>query len=669
MIKFKNNILQKLNKNDVESSVAHTYDLIDKINLIPSARYVAFPENFLDHTLYLIFPKFFQKIYNINNKIFTNDICTSGYFYFKYLLCLDSLTDQDNIFEKESDKYKLNKMQVLQSHIYHEQALIILGKVFGKKHDFWKKWGERNNEFLKSIQFDSSYNISMNLEDYEQLCIGKCSFTNVAVDVFHFYKDRNTNIDIYNNLIEINNFFSIARCIQDDIEDFKKDLIFKKNNLGHVFLNNWLKDKNLEFDNFNNEELEKLFISSGQLEKLLSLSMNYYERAIEICNKYDDKLKKYKTILLTLCNSMLFYKVQVQSYRIDVLIKNKIGSTERVQNNNIRNSIEMADSYIKKLQFNDGNWYENLNKQGLSNIWATAFISMFLDESRQKEKAMNFLKKINKDNLWGYNTDWIYDYDSTTCVLLNIIDSEEKKSISKNWTNGQNKDGGFSTYSEKDTTRLYNLLNLDFNKNIKGWTQSHICVSALAYYFIVSKDMKNDIDFSKLKEYIHSNLNSDNIWDSYWWTSPIYASCIILQAMIIENENSNLELVESKLMKIFELQLENGAFICPLNKNESAFYSSLVLDTVCLNKKIYDKFSKEADKICTWLLNNQFENGSFSNTEFQIIPNPNVIKWNTKKTFFKNKFGGTNTVTGEEYGLFSTSIALRAFKRFLKMSN
>ncbi|GAA4757678.1 MULTISPECIES: prenyltransferase/squalene oxidase repeat-containing protein [Flavobacterium] len=666
MLNLTNRLQIDLNENDLNSSLNHIYNLIDNINIPSSLKQIAFPENFLDHKFYFIIPKFFKEAFGLRNKKFINDICNSGYFYFKYLLCLDSLTDQDMILENEELKKNIYKIQILQSHIYHEQALMILGYYFGKNDSFWKTWEKRNNDFLKSIQMDSFYNIDLTVNEYEFLCVGKCSFTNVAVDVFNFYCN-NENEEMYDDLVKINNFFSIGRCILDDIEDFKKDLIFKKNNLGHVFLNEWLKNKNLVFNDYSNEELEKLLISTGVLEKLLTLSIEYLQKAILICEKYDTKLVKYKKLLSSVLNSIVFYKVQTESYRVDVLIKNKTKDKVKLDSNTLNNAISISKKYITSLQFQNGSWYENSNKQGLSNLWATGFISSFLsDEDVERKKSVEFLNKFQNNNLWGYNTDWSYDFDSTTCALINVIENNDDHERIKAWQYGQNEDGGFSTYSKNDTY-LLEKLNLKEN-HVKGWVQSHVCVSALAYYFVVTKKMEKHVDVKKLKQYLLSNTNKNGVWDSYWWTSPIYSTCFIIQSLINENEEDTA-LIKEKIETLLKLQAKNGSFVCPLNKKESAFYSALVLDTICLNKDYFELFSVEAEKICKWLLDNQLSNGSFENTNYQVIPNPNVKQWKPNNKFVFNSYGAGNSITGEQYALFTTSIALRAFRRFSKLKN
>ncbi|AYN00855.1 hypothetical protein [Chryseobacterium sp. 3008163] len=663
MLNITNKLQINLDEKDLSSSVNHIYNQIDNVNIPLTLKQIVFPENFLDHKFYFIMPKFFKDIYGIKNKKAINDICNSGYFYFRYLLCLDSLADQDTIIEDENLKKHMYKMQILQSHIYHEQALITLGFYFGKNHDFWETWGKRNKDFLESIQMDSVYNISLTIKEYETLCIGKCSFTNVAVDVFEFYT-KNENKEMYNDLIEINNYFSIGRCIQDDIEDFKKDLIFQKNNLAHVFLNNWLISKNLNITDYNNDQLEKLLISSGELEKLLSLSGDYLKKAIDLCDKYDSKLIKYKKLLSSMLNTIVFYKVQIEAYRIDVLIKNKLKNVDKLNSNNLPNAISISKKYINDLQFKNGSWYENLNKQGFSNSWATGFISLFLDDAdAEKDKSIEFLKKSHQNNLWGYNTDWSYDYDSTTCSLINVVKNKKDFHLIEKWQTGQNNNGGFSTYSDNDP-ELLGRLNLT-KSNIKGWVQSHVCVSALAYYFVVSKKIEEHIDIQKLRTYIFSNTNKDGIWDAYWWTSPIYPTSFIIQGMIMEKEA--YDMIEDKLKILFDLQNDNGSFSCPVSKQESAFYSALVLDTVSLERKYFDKFSEKADKLCNWLMENQLSNGSFDNTYYQVIPNPNIKQWKSNHKFNKNMFGAGNSVTGEQYALFSTGVALRAFRRFSKL--
>jgi len=143
---------------------------------------------------------------------------------------------------------------------------------------------------------------------------------------------------------------------------------------------------------------------------------------------------------------------------------------------------------LNNMQNEDGSWTEICNMQGFSNVWATGFIGLFLNkESNTLKKANKFLIQNKQDNLWGYNTDWTYDYDSTTCVLgaLNFGNYNIKQYMDK-WWEGQGENGAFTTYTP--TNKIISMLNLN-KKEIKGWTQGHTCVSAMSYYFLANSEV------------------------------------------------------------------------------------------------------------------------------------------------------------------------------------
>lgn len=668
MLNLSQKLKLDLNQKELNRIKSSFYDYLDNNIDVPySFKAVLFPENFLDQEYYLVIPTLFRKALGYANRGFSIEISISGYFYFKYLLCLDLMADQDVVFKDEKIKEHVMKMNILQGHVYHGEAMKILGKYFGKNDAFWKKWNERNNTFFQSILIDNTYNIGMSMEEYEKLCIGKCSFSNVAIDVFHF-KSNNTNTELYEDLEKINDYFAIGRCIQDDIEDFKKDIMFKKNNLAHVYLNTWLKSKNKEFDQYSTADLEKLLIPSQTLEKLLSLSNSYFQKAILICEKYGNLLDDYKKILKNISNTLVFFKVQSQAYRLDV-IYSKFLKDKKVRGNNLSHAIELSEKYLHSSQSQDGCWYEILNKQGLSNVWSTSFIASFIgDDSPMKIAAQKFIKNSSESNLWGYNTDWSFDYDSSTWALM-LLSGENHSDLESfsNWREGQKEDGGISTYMENDT-RILNKLNLKKDL-VKGWTQSHICVSAVAYYFIVSNNLEKEFNLNGLKEFIFSNKNKNNTWDSYWWSSPIYSTCFIIKAMLID-KNIEIEEIKNSVESLLSLQNKNGSFSCPISKNESAFYSSLVLDTLCADNEIFSQYRSSTKKIKNWLLKNQLQSGNFENTDFLVIPNPFLKKWDSEKvTFMKNKYGAGNSITGEQYGLFTTAIAHSALKKYQQYDN
>lgn len=232
--------------------------------------------------------------------------------------------------------------------------------------------------------------------------------------------------------------------------------------------------------------LEKYLYISEIAEEMLSLAKNYYNEALEIVSDYDNVLDTYVRHIESFRNKCNLVKVNVEAYRISQFIR-KVTSQKIEQARDLAEAISRAEDYVSRLQSNNGSWYEISNKQGLSNVWSTGFISLNLNNAFGPfRSAVNFLINNKQGGLWGYNTDWIYDYDSSTCALLTLNKAGiDISSYLDFWFEGQSSNGGFSTYKGNKEI-LIKLLGFRDDKAIKGWSDDHVCVSALAYFFLSS---------------------------------------------------------------------------------------------------------------------------------------------------------------------------------------
>lgn len=617
-----------------------------------------FPDTFLSSEYYLVFPLLFKQAFGEKNRGFVDELCLCGYLYFKYLICVDSLNDKD--LEDHENKVD-DKILLLRSHVFHQESLKILGKYFGGNKLFWTLWGTRNSEFLESIAIDNNYNIEISFEQYEKLSTNKCSFLKTTVD--SYYSKYPTKSKLHAALVKSFDYLAIARCIQDDLEDFKKDLLFKKNNIGHSMLNKWFNEQGKVMNDHSPAILERYLYVSKVAETMLGLSRKYFTLAIDAVKDFRDDLLPYTKHLEAYKNKNNLIKVNIEAYQIAQYFS-KLKSTRLTEEINLNNAIERAEDYISKFQNSDGSWYDISNKQGISNVWATGFIASQLDPSTEPfKKAINFLLNNRQNGLWGYNTDWISDFDSTTCVLLSMLkDSLNVNPDLDKWIKGQTKKGGFSTYS-KNSKELLSLLGLRDMKNIKGWTEEHVCVSALAYYLLSNPKMsaKRKRELVLVRNFILRSRDERGLWPSYWWTSKIYASCYAIKGLLNESNLKYDSIIKKAIRSLIQHQNNDGSFSCDVLKTKSVFYTSLVLSTVCYDKSIYLKYEKRAEKMKMFILKNQFDDGGFQGSNFLVIPQPNSVMEKKPDHNFKiNIAGGGNAITGEVSNLFSTSVALNA---------
>ncbi|PJJ53146.1 squalene cyclase [Hymenobacter chitinivorans DSM 11115] len=650
--------LEKTTENLRQSFLTY---LDDNVSLPGGLKHLAFPNSFFDSEYYLTFPYLFRKAFGERNSWFVHQVCVSGFFYFKYLLCLDAMHDKDDISGKASAERESHLL--LQSHIYHEESLKILSKHFGKKDAFWVLWNQRNYEFLASILLDKEYNVQMSFDTYTRLAINKCAFSKVGADAY--YAKNSTQTELHRALTQSLDYFSIARCIQDDLEDFKKDLQYQKNNLGHIFLQAWLKSNGKKLKDYAPEVLERYLFTSETAERMMTLSKSYYQRAIDEVEPYRAELTDYIKIIDLVRNKINFYKVNVQAYRVNKLL-DKIISTKFGIQTSIQEAITRSKKYIERLQGTDGSWFEVTNMQGLSNVWATGFVASYLEKDNPNlVKATEFLLANQQDHLWGYNTDWVFDFDSTTCVLFALHNADQPvQPYLVPWFEGQTSTGGFRTYSDT----AFNLVSqLGLKKTqLNGWTSAHICVSALAYYFLNHLEDRSGFEPQRaaLKAYILENKSAKGVWQPYWWTSYLYPTCFVVQAMLRDEDDFAAEITQA-LDYIIRKQNKDGSFSCEILKQKSVFYTALVLDTISASPALFATYQAPATRMKDWLLANQYEDGGFTGSNFLVIPNPTTLNWyQSKKRLKINKAGGGNSITGEIANLFSTAVSLRALQRY-----
>ncbi|MEO9004783.1 MAG: prenyltransferase/squalene oxidase repeat-containing protein [Ginsengibacter sp.] len=622
-----------------------------------------FKEPFFTGEQYLFFPFYFRKAFSDPPVEFVNKLCISGYLYFRYLLCMDNLIDNDN---SEQDKqFAPASLLVLRAHVYHEESIKILSSLFGSKSPFWKAWKKRNHQFYNSILIDKKYDPEMEFSVYTDLSAGKCSFLKATIDAYY---NEGTAKDkmLYEALKASFDLFSAGRCLQDDLEDFKKDLVHKKNNYGHVMFNQWCRKTGQQFDVNEPATMEKYFFSSKVAEEMMERSKMCFNLAIDAVDGFGEILPEYIRHLEAFRNKSIQVKVNIEAYRVTKLIE-KIKSPVRLNHDSIAHSIASAAAYLKKMQNAEGSWQDVSNKQGLSDIWATGYIAMNLSPSDPAfRRAAHFLNTNRQFGSWAYNKDWVPDFDSVTCSLSVL--SKANYTIAdclETWFEGQTSSGGFSTYRPADKL-LQSYLGHENNQCVKEWSKEHICVSALAYYFLSGFNEKQlyKTALKNLKGFLLNAVTKDGIWEPYWWTSVIYPTTYIIKGMLKEKNETDRKIIDKAIKSLLARQGRDGSFSCDLLNTKNVFYTSLILDTLCSDGELSVRYGKQIEKMKNWILGKQYEDGSFENSNFMVLPYLPSASRKTGTTYKIDHASGTGSVTGEIAGLFSTVSAYKALTNY-----
>lgn len=582
---------------------------------------------------YQNYPSLFSSLFIVKKKqLELLDI--SGYLYYQATLHTDSLVDKKDIS-------KLPIMIVCQ-----EESIKILTNIYGLKSNFWRLWNKRRNEYFEAIYLEKvlSTKLIVSIEEYETLADTKSAFGKVAIDCL--YSIDNTNEDLYKKLLLSHKNFSVAFQLNDDLQDFKADIKRGQFNWA-VYL---LKQQNIT--NQDPNILEKYLYIRGVSKKMYLLGIDYCNKALDCIENI--AVPKWKKVLTDTKKTFTTAIIEIDNY-IEILTSEVSLSNESLIENNLQHSISLGVQFIKSKQQNDGSWREYVNQGGISNTWSTAFITSKISEcatlktffEKEIPKALGFLDQNKIKKLWGYNTTWIEDADSTNFVLISLRKNNIhiENEILENWLLFQTPSGGFSTYTDKS----YLLTALD-DKNIldaNGWLSVHNCVSAVSFYFLAQQNQENG-SFKAIKKHFDVNISTE--LNSYWWTSNIYTYYYLAKTYQILNE---IDKVNYILSKISDVQNENGSFSDIYGEN--LFYSGLALEAMLLNPT---NNQQKIEKTISFLLQNQFSDGSWQNSNALQVPNAQDTEPNN--IHFPIVTFGMNVRAKEFNRLFTTTSILKS---------
>ncbi|MBX3254805.1 MAG: hypothetical protein KF862_11745 [Chitinophagaceae bacterium] len=584
-------------------------------------------------SFYFFYPKLFSDEFSVEERVI-DDLCIAGYLYYEATLLTDSFID-----EKRKDDF-------LTISVCQEETIKILTSHFGRDSFFWSLWNERKNEYIKGISIEKRM-ISSNIvetSEFELLADLKSALGKIAVDALYVLSEKKNSIT-YEKILKSHRSFSIAYQIYDDIKDIKED--YENGQFNFAYYNLSKKHSGLSID-----EANKIFYIKGYAAELFRIGISYLDSALDEINTIN--LPLWKEHLFSTKSTFLKAIREINDY-LEFLSSGIYLSITKKQMP-YSTQIKIAKKFILTRQNDDGSWHEYSNQGGISDIWATAFITTKLDKksfpSFSIKKALQFLNRnVSAIDLWGYNSTWICDADSTSLSILAFqLQCSEMEGLSyKNWLNFQNENGSFSTYNNEK--ELLSSLNDPQISNVKGWCNGHGCVSAVAFYNLALLKKYNK-EFRKLYAYFNDPKNIK----AYWWTSNIYTYYYLALTYKFIKEFAKLSEIVSFLL---EIQNNNGSFSD--NYGENLFYTGLALEILLLSPR---KYLDNIEKCVAYINSAQFDDGSWENSNALLIPNPdeNIIENKVREVGRL----GVNIRSREFNRLFTTSTVLNSLELYGK---
>jgi len=581
---------------------------------------------------YLFYPLLFSEYFEVEEEI-VSLLCVAGYFYYQSTIFLDKVID-----EKQLEL-------LFSSMVCQEEAVKILSSLFPLNSKFWSVWNKRKTDYKKAILLEQKITNNPNYEKYCELAVLKATFGNCAIDsIYHLSEDSKKTTSIYEVLLKTHDYFSVVYQLNDDILDFVDDYKNKQFNWAiHNFEQSYFKKYSIE-------DCKKLFYLDGYASKIFKLAIKELDKALLILkeNQLSQSLWFNHIVEMKLKFENSINEIENYLFQIEVETEK---SNILQENNNIEKSILKGTEYIKKSLIKN-QWCDYYNQGGVSNVWSTAFVlskivthiglrNLFKNEIKLSSQFL--LSSKSQNNMWGYSTTWIDDADSTNFALISLFslglldDYNYVKWFE--FFNGEY----FSTY--KDENYLLESLADKNIKDVSGWCANHHCVSAVSLYYLVVSN--TDIDKTKKLFDNFKSLNLEQI-TAYWWSDSIYTLYYLFLTFKKLNLNSEVEKIQDYLSKKIKVDHYEDSY------GKNLFYTALALEIMLENPR----YSKIANKLASFLIKNQYSDGSWLESNSLCIPEPHLISPLNKNLPVKNF--GVNVRSKEFNRLFTSISAIRS---------
>lgn len=159
----------------------------------------------------------------------------------------------------------------------------------------------------------------------------------------------------------------------------------------------------------------------------------------------------------------------------------------------------------------------------------------------------------------------------------------------------------------------------------------------------------------KVEQFFNDLLENEKI-NSYWWTSNIYTYYYLSKAYSVLGQQKQIKIIQDRVNLILK---EKDYFQDMYGDN--FFYSGMVLEILLLDR---EKYAFEIEKLIRYLIENQFDDGSWDNSNALKIPNPS--KTSVDKEYLEIASHGTSVRAKEFNRLFTTCCIMKSLMEYDK---
>jgi hypothetical protein len=609
------------------------------------------------HTLYLQLARFLAPAFPIIDSSILDALSGHSYLYFRFLIGLDGLLD------KQGGSTSQTTQRLFAYISLHEQAVRGLAQLFPAGDDFWDSFATCKQEYASANLLEkqaSAHGKAYTQESFERIAAGKSA---VCYTMVYALRSLGKDAGPVSELRQCLEHLHVGMQYLDDVEDFKQDWEQGQLTYTHSLLVEYLSARGLVATELEVQQLHRHLYTSGVAQHLLELGSGHYRRSVDIANALG--LKDFADYLKGQLRKCTSYQQDIEWLLLKTKLKagksSVLAHAERVEPSPslLRNSITASISYLRRSCDADGCWTDFMTSAGQSKLWVTAYAGLQLAETKRGLQLAHDAFNASFYLPASYNESILQDGDSTNFAmgLRRKVWGEADASQLETWLAFMDADGGWVTY--RDEAQLRKRLELPQHVSVADWMTSKACVTAAAAYVLkMYKELATEYQLTC--SYLLTHQHVDGYWESYWWTSPIYATAFAILALGTSPAHAASK--ARALGWLAAQQMASGAWgTTSAAAQGSAFFTALAIKA--LLSETGTSYSNSAERGASWLLSNQTTDGSWLTSRILRIPATNVAQPQTVRHWRNSSFG-VNVLVDDHNRIFTTSTVLNALSAY-----
>ena len=202
-------------------------------------------------------------------------------------------------------------------------------------------------------------------------------------------------------------------------------------------------------------------------------------------------------------------------------------------------AISRGLEFLRHQQHVDGYWSDWHLPPGESTMWSTAYVGARVSTLAPPIRASIDANLVRAQRWlrisefagggWGYGPNTGPDADSTALAMLFLGEAAGEQRLLRY----QRADGGFATYHHA--------------ASFGSWVESHADVTATVLLALSQMPLTTHADIAQAVAYLREQQGPDGLWNSFWWTSPLYPTEAALTYFDVAGEPFERRALETTL--------------------------------------------------------------------------------------------------------------------------